>query len=112
MRSVREEQEEERNGNEYQQQEIQSEPGAGNPDEDLETLSIGEDTVGEREEPDIHQEEIFPGPVTGEANTDIVQNIEQIQEPSVGSQQEAQELEMQGNTITCKCTCMTCLREA
>ncbi|KAM4622321.1 uncharacterized protein O3C94_020145 [Discoglossus pictus] len=63
MRSVREEQEDERDGNDYQQQEIQSEPGAG------------------------------------EANTEIVQNIEQIQEPSVGSQQEAQELEIQGNTI-------------
>ncbi|KAM4608146.1 uncharacterized protein O3C94_022930, partial [Discoglossus pictus] len=59
MRSVREEQEEERHGNDYQQQEIQSEPGTGNPDEYLETLSIGE-----REEPDIHQEEIFAGPVT------------------------------------------------
>ncbi|KAM4622943.1 uncharacterized protein O3C94_020650 [Discoglossus pictus] len=38
---------------------------SGRLDEDLETLSIGEDAVGEREEPDIHQEEIFPGPVTG-----------------------------------------------
>ncbi|KAM4619694.1 uncharacterized protein O3C94_021063 [Discoglossus pictus] len=36
---------------------------------------------------------------TGEANTEIVQNIEQIQEPSVGSQQEAKELDIQGNTI-------------
>ncbi|KAM4622944.1 uncharacterized protein O3C94_020651 [Discoglossus pictus] len=64
LRSVREEQEDERDGNDYQQQEIQCEPCAGRPDEDLETLSIGEDAVGEREEPDIHHEEICPGPVT------------------------------------------------
>ncbi|KAM4622352.1 uncharacterized protein O3C94_020181 [Discoglossus pictus] len=69
----------------------------GRPDEDLETLSIGEDAVGEREKPDIHQEEICPGPVTDEANTDIVQSTEQVQEPSVGSQQEAEEMEIQGN---------------
>ncbi|KAM4608140.1 zinc finger protein 398-like, partial [Discoglossus pictus] len=76
MRSVREEQEDERDGNEYQQQEIPYEPGAG------------------------------------EANTEIVQNIERIQELSVGSQQEAQKMDIQGNTIMCECTYMTCLREA
>ncbi|KAM4709338.1 uncharacterized protein O3C94_020417 [Discoglossus pictus] len=34
------------------------------PDKDLETLSICEEAAGEREEPDIHQEEICPEPVT------------------------------------------------
>ncbi|KAM4642113.1 uncharacterized protein O3C94_016494 [Discoglossus pictus] len=99
MRSVREEHEDERDGNNYQQQEIQCEPCAGQSYEDLETLSIGEDGVGEREEPDINHEEICPGSLTGEANTDIVQSTEQIQEPIVGSQQEAHEQEIQGNTI-------------
>ncbi|KAM4706510.1 uncharacterized protein O3C94_007109 [Discoglossus pictus] len=56
MRSVIEEQEDERNGNDDQHQEIQSEP---------ETFSICEEAAGEREEPDIHQEEICPEPVTG-----------------------------------------------
>ncbi|KAM4709240.1 uncharacterized protein O3C94_019548 [Discoglossus pictus] len=64
MRSVIEEQEDERDGNDDQHQEIQSEPGAGRPDEDLETLSICQEAAGEREEPDIHQEEICPQPVT------------------------------------------------
>ncbi|KAM4622353.1 uncharacterized protein O3C94_020182 [Discoglossus pictus] len=70
---------------------------SGRPDEYLETLSIGEDAVAEREEPDIHQEEICPRPLTDEANTDIVQSTEQVQEPSVGSHQEDKEMEIQGN---------------
>ncbi|KAM4642477.1 uncharacterized protein O3C94_016792 [Discoglossus pictus] len=64
MRSVREEQEDERKGNEYPQQEIQCTPCAGHSDEDLETLSICEEAAGEREELDI-QQEICAGPLTG-----------------------------------------------
>ncbi|KAM4621067.1 uncharacterized protein O3C94_021023 [Discoglossus pictus] len=65
VRSVREEQEDERDGNEYQQQEIQYEPGAGFPGENVSTVSISETGEDETEEIDIHQVTAHPDCRTG-----------------------------------------------
>ncbi|KAM4621061.1 zinc finger protein 777-like [Discoglossus pictus] len=69
VRSVREEQEDERDGNEYQQQEIQYEPGAGFPGENVSTVSISETGEDETEEIDIHQVTAHPDRRAGKWET-------------------------------------------
>ncbi|KAM4707240.1 uncharacterized protein O3C94_004588 isoform 4-T4 [Discoglossus pictus] len=68
---------------------------SGLPDDNLNMRSIREEQEDERARNDYQQHEIQSEPCAGEANTEMGQSSEQIQEPSVGRQQEAQEQELQ-----------------
>ncbi|KAM4709339.1 uncharacterized protein O3C94_020425 [Discoglossus pictus] len=72
MRSVKEEQEDERNGNVDQHQEIQSEPGAGLPDDNLDMRSVKEEQEDERDGNDDQQQEIQIEPGADHPEQDLL----------------------------------------
>ncbi|KAM4614431.1 uncharacterized protein O3C94_022390 [Discoglossus pictus] len=85
MRSVSEEQDDERDGND-------SEQGIR-----PHMRSVSEEQDDERDGNDYEQG-IRPEPCAGEANTEFGQSADQLHEPSVGSQQETEEQKIQWDT--------------